>query len=43
MYIIKGKLAEKDKQMDILMRKQEKFDGLLQSLIDSGILKSDSD
>jgi hypothetical protein len=38
-YIIEGKLAEKDKQIDNLMRKQEKFEELLQSLIDSGQLK----
>lgn len=38
-YIIKGKLAEKDKQIDTLMKKQEKFELLIQSLIDSGKLK----
>ena len=39
-HIIEGKLAEKDKQIDILMKKQEKFEELLQSLIDSGQIKA---
>jgi len=38
-YIIKGKLSEKDKQIDTLMRKQEKFEALIQTLVDSGQLK----
>jgi integrase len=38
-YIVEGKLAEKDRQIDTLMRKQEKFEELLQSLIDSGHLR----
>jgi integrase len=38
-YIIKGKLEEKDKQIKILMKKQEKTDLLIQSLIDSGQLQ----
>ena len=39
---IEAKLNEKDRQLDILMKKQEKFETLIQSLIDSGILKSNS-
>ena len=39
-YIIRGKLEEKDKQIEVLMKKQEKFDALIESLIDSGVLKS---
>ena len=38
-YIIHGKLGEKDKQIEELIRKQEKTDLLIQSLIDSGQLK----
>jgi hypothetical protein len=38
-YIIKGKLEEKDKQIEILRKKQEKTDLLIQSLIDSGQLR----
>jgi len=38
-YIIKGKLEEKDKQIKELMKKQEKTDMLIQSLIDSGRVK----
>jgi hypothetical protein len=38
-YIIKGKLEEKDKQIEILMKKQEKTDLLIQSLIESGQLR----
>jgi hypothetical protein len=40
-YIIKGKLQEKDEQIQILMKKQEKFEQLVQTLIDSGQLKPD--
>lgn len=39
-YVIKGKLEEKDKQIEGLIKKQEHFEQLLQSLIDSGQLKS---
>jgi hypothetical protein len=38
-YIIKGKLQEKDEQIQGLVKKQEKFEQLIQSLIDSGQLK----
>jgi integrase len=38
-YIIKGKLAERDQQIEVLTKKQEKFEQLIQSLIDSGQLK----
>lgn len=38
-YIIKGKLEERDKQIEQLMKRQDKFDHLIQSLIDSGQLK----
>lgn len=38
-YIIKGKLEEKDKQIKVLMKKQEKYDELIQSFVDSGQLK----
>jgi hypothetical protein len=38
-YIIQVKLGEKDKQIEELIRKQEKTDLLIQSLIDSGQLK----
>jgi hypothetical protein len=38
-YIIRGKLEEKDKQIKELMKKQEKTDLVIQSLIDSGNLK----
>ncbi len=38
-YIIKGKLQEKEEQIQILMKKQEKFESLIQTLIDSGQLK----
>jgi integrase len=38
-YIIGGKLAEKDKQIECLIKKQEQFEQLLQSLIDTGQLK----
>ena len=36
------KLQEKDKQIEILVKKQEKFEQLIQSLIDSGQLKKAS-
>jgi integrase len=39
-YLIKGKLEEKNKQIETLMKKQEQFEQMLQSLIDSGQLKS---
>ena len=38
-YIIRGKLQEKDEQIQGLVKKQEKFEQLIQSLIDSGQLK----
>jgi hypothetical protein len=38
-YIIKGKLEEKEKQIELLISKQNQFEQLLQSLIDSGQLK----
>jgi hypothetical protein len=38
-YIIKGKLQEKDKQIEALISKQERFEQLIQSLIDSGQLR----
>lgn len=38
-YIIKAKLQEKEDQIQTMMRKQEKFEQLVQSLIDSGQLK----
>jgi hypothetical protein len=38
-YIIKGKLDEKDKQIETLIRKQDRFEQLIQSLIDSGQLR----
>ena len=38
-YIIRGKLEEKDKQIEVLAKKQEKTDLLIQSLIDSGQIK----
>jgi hypothetical protein len=38
-YIIKAKLHEKDEQIQILNKKQEKFEHLIQTLIDSGQLK----
>lgn len=37
-YIIQGKLAEKDKQIELLMKKQEQVEQLIQTLIDSGKL-----
>jgi hypothetical protein len=38
-YLIKGKLQDKENQINALIRKQEKFEILIQSLIDSGQLK----
>jgi len=38
-YIIQSKLQDKDKQIEALIKKQEKFEGLIQSLIDSGQLR----
>ena len=37
-YVIKGKLQEKDEQINQLIKKQEKFESLIQLLIDSGQL-----
>jgi hypothetical protein len=39
---IELKLSEKDKQIEELVRKQERFEQLIQSLIDSGQLKPSS-
>jgi integrase len=41
-YIIKGKLQEKDEQINQLIAKQEKFEQLIHSLIESGQLKPQS-
>jgi hypothetical protein len=38
-YVIKGKIQEKDDQIKTLMKKQDHFEVLLQSLIDKGQLK----
>ena len=38
-YVIKGKLEEKDKQIEELIIKQDKFEHLIHSLIDSGQLR----
>jgi hypothetical protein len=38
-YVINGRLEEKDKQIESLMKKQENTEQLIQSLIDSGQLK----
>ena len=38
-YIVKAKLQEKDEQISLLVKKQEKFEQLIQTLIDSGQLK----
>jgi hypothetical protein len=38
-YIIKAKLQEKENQVDALIKKQEQFEILIQSLIDTGQLK----
>jgi hypothetical protein len=39
-YIIKAKLQEKDDQIQRLVMKQERFEQLIQSLVDSGQLKA---
>ena len=39
-YVIKGKLQEKDEQINQLIAKQEKFEQLIHSLIESGQLKA---
>ena len=36
---IKGKLQEKEKQIEALIKKQEQFEQVIQSLIDSGRLR----
>jgi hypothetical protein len=41
-YIIEGRLREKDKQIQSLVKKQEEIERLIQSLIDSGQLKPGS-
>ena len=41
-YVIKGKLHEKDEQINQLIAKQEKFELLIQSLIDNGQLQAKS-
>jgi integrase len=38
-YLVNAKMYEKEKQIEILLRKQEKFEVLIQSLIDTGQLK----
>jgi hypothetical protein len=38
-YLIKAKLQEKDDQIQTLMKKQEQFERMIQSLVDSGQLK----
>ena len=38
-YIIKAKLQERDEQIQSLMKNQDRFEQLIQSLIDSGQLK----
>ena len=38
-YLIKAKLQEKDDQIKSLVKKQEQFEQLLQSLVDSGQLE----
>jgi hypothetical protein len=39
-YVIKGKLHEKDEQINQLIKKQEKFEQMIQRLIDSGQFKA---
>ena len=39
-YVIKGRLEEKDREIEALSKKQEQFERLIQSLIDSGQLKA---
>ena len=41
-FIISRRLEEKDNQIEFLMKKQQKTDFFIQSLIDDGLLKSDS-
>ena len=41
-HTIQVRMAEKDEQIGQLIRKQEQFEQLIQSLIDSGQLKSSS-
>lgn len=41
-YIIRARLQEKDDQVQKLMKKQEQFEQLIQSLIDSGQLRPDT-
>jgi uncharacterized protein YxjI len=38
-FVVKAKLQEKDEQIQTLMKMQEKFEQLIQTLIDSGQLK----
>jgi hypothetical protein len=38
-YVIEGRLRQKEVQIQASIKKQEKFEQLLQSLIDSGQLK----
>jgi hypothetical protein len=38
-YLVNAKLSEKEKQIEVLIRKQEQFEQLIQSLIDTGQLK----
>jgi hypothetical protein len=38
-YLVNAKMSEKEKQIEALIKKQEKFEVLIQSLIDSGQLK----
>ena len=38
-YLVNAKLAEKDKQIELLILKQNHFEQLLQLLIDSGQFK----
>ena len=39
-YVIKGKLQEKDEQINVLIKKQEKFEQMIQRLIDKGHFKA---
>jgi integrase len=38
-YLVNAKLSDKERQIEILIKKQEQFEVLIQSLIDSGQLK----
>jgi hypothetical protein len=38
-YLVNAKLAEKEKQIEVLISKQNQFEQLLQSLVDSGQVK----